>query len=111
MNRYRFGLLVGVLILLIIGGGLSTQLSGGVSDLSDLLPFLQTTSNPEASAMEAEPWQAEQFFLLIVFILFNMVGIGATIAVIMWFLHRGVSEARAEPEEESAKRGRARRSG
>lgn len=98
----RLGILVGILGLLFVGGALSIMLAQGSGYDSSLLPFLQTTSDAAGSTLSAEPWQAEQFFLLVVFILFNMLGIGATIAVVMWFLHRGVKVARAEAEQENA---------
>ena len=88
--KERMAVLIAALFILAAGGFITAILSG--NDLSDVLPFLIQTSDPEANPLRAEPWQAEQIFLLIGFILFNMVGIGATIAVIMWLLHRGVRQ-------------------
>lgn len=84
-------------VFILGAGGFITALLGG-SELSDLLPFLIQTSDPEANTLVAEPWQAEQLFLLVGFVLFNLVGMGATIAVLMWVLHRGVVGIRAEEE-------------
>ena len=92
----RLGILIGILAVLVVGGGLSILITGGDNNL---LPFLQQTSNPAGSAMEVESWQAEQFMLMVGFILFNLVGIAVTLAVIMWFLHRGVAISRAEEAE------------
>jgi hypothetical protein len=84
-----------ITVLMILGGsGFITAVLTS-HNISEVLPFLVQTSDPEASAMAAEPWQAEQIFILIGFILFNMIGIGVTIGLIMWFLHRGVAESRA----------------
>lgn len=88
----RLGIVFGILAILFVGGALSILLSDGGSSL---LPFLQQTADSEASTLNAESWQAEQLFLLIGFILFNMVGIGVTIAAIMWFLHRNVATVRS----------------
>lgn len=85
-------ILITVLMVLAGSGFITTVLTG--NDISEVLPFLVQSSDPEANAMAAEPWQAEQIFILIGFILFNLIGIGATIALIMWFLHRGVVESR-----------------
>lgn len=86
----------GVLVLLLIGGGLTAQLMSQ-GDASLLAPvLLQKTEIPDASTLAMAPWQAEQLVILVGFILFNLVGIAVTIAVIMWFLHRGVKSAEAE---------------
>lgn len=89
----RLGFLVFVLVVLAAGGMLTTLLANGGVD--NLLPFLHQTSNPEASTMMAEPWQLEQLFLLVGFILVNLLGIGVTIAIIVWFLNRQVSIVRS----------------
>ncbi len=91
----RLGVLIGILAVLAVGGGLSILITGG----DELLPFLQQTSNPAGSVMEAESWQAEQLVLMIGFILFNLGGIAITLAIVMWFLHRGVAISRAEEAE------------
>lgn len=98
----RLVIIVGILIVLAGGGMLTTQLVSQGSDLGSLMPYLQQTTDPAASPLQAEPWQAEQFILLVGFILFNMVGIGATIALIMWFLDRGVRISRAEAEQQES---------
>lgn len=92
----RYALLIGVLVLLVVGGGLTTLLSEGGT--SGLLPFLQQTSDASASPMQAETWQSEQLFLLIGFIVFNLVGIAATIALVMWFVHRQVKSVQQQDE-------------
>jgi len=86
----------GVLVVLLIGGGLTAQLisQGDSSLLSPVL--LKQTDVPDGSTMAMSPWQAEQLVIFIGFVLFNLLGIAVTIAVIMWFLHRGVKIAEAE---------------
>jgi hypothetical protein len=91
--------LIVALFILIAGGGLTMQLvSGGGS----LLPVLQQVSAPDASPTTVLPWKAEQFFLMVGFILFNLVGIGATLAVLFWLLDRGLRRSKAEASSESA---------
>lgn len=90
--RTKVTILVFILILLSAGGG-ATLLFNDVTPES-LPGALVKTSDPEASVFRAEPWQAQQFVWMVGFILFNMFGIGVTLAVIMWLLNRGVANAR-----------------
>lgn len=93
----RLALLIVILIVLIGGGALSTQLLNG--DASSFPAAVIQTSDIESSVFQAAPWQAQQFFLFVGFLVFNLLGIGITIALILWFLNRGVARARAtEPE-------------
>jgi hypothetical protein len=88
-----FAIIIAVILVLVIGGGLTAQIAqqGG----SGAIPvFVQQTENPDASVFETVPWKAEQLFLLVGFIVFNMMGIGVTIALIMWFLNRQVASAK-----------------
>jgi hypothetical protein len=60
--------------------------------------FVVQTDNPDASVFESVPWKAEQLVLLIGFLLFNLIGIGVTLALIMWFLNRQVKSVQgSEP--------------
>ncbi len=78
-------------IVLLVGGGLTSMiLVGGGRSL-----FIQQTDIPDASTMAAAPWQAEQLVLLVGFLLFNLIGMAATIAIVLWLLHRGVKQVRA----------------
>lgn len=90
----RFGLVIGLLLLLLVGGGLTSLLianeGGGV------LPVLQIVGSPEASSTVMTQWKANQLFALIGFLLFNLVGIAVTLAIILWLLDRGVRRAKAE---------------
>jgi hypothetical protein len=84
----RLAIVVAAVLVLLIGGGLTAQiLVGGGHSL-----FLTQSTDPDASVLSAAGWQAEQLVLFIGFILFNLIGIGATIALVMWILHRGVKE-------------------
>lgn len=89
----RLGILVAVVLLLLIGGGLTMQLiSNGEAGL---LPVLRQTANPDASVADVIPWKAEQFFLAVGFILFNLVGMGVTIALVVWLLDRAIRRSKA----------------
>lgn len=82
-----------LLFVLIVGGGLTMQLIS--SGAGSLLPTLTTTANPDASITTVTGWKAEQLFYLIGFIVFNLVGIAITLAIIFWFLDRGIKRNRA----------------
>lgn len=82
-----FIVVVIVLLVLIIGGGLTATL---IATNNSVLPVLTTTTVPDASPMVVVPWKAEQLFLLVGFLLFNLVGIAVTLAVIVWVFDRGL---------------------
>lgn len=92
----KFMIIAGVLVLLMIGGMATVMIGEG-----KIPGALVQTNNIEASVFTAADWQAQQFFLFVGFVLFNLIGISATIAVIVWLFHRGVARARAtEPQSE-----------
>jgi hypothetical protein len=80
---------------LIVGGGLTAQIAsqGGTATFPWVI---RSTDNPDASVMDMTPWKAEQLFLVIGFILFNLIGAGVTVAVVFWLLHRGVKQVKAQ---------------
>jgi hypothetical protein len=90
----RFIILLGIIIILLIGGGLTAQIAsqGGTFQVPAVI---RTTDNPDASALDMTPWKAEQLFLVIGFVLFNLIGAAVTVAVIMWLLHREVKRVKA----------------
>lgn len=90
----RLGIIIAVLLLLVIGGGLTAQLIS--SGQGGIIPVLRQTDNADASVSEVVPWKAEQLFLAIGFILFNLIGMGLTITLIIWLLDRGLRKSRAE---------------
>ncbi|PJF21171.1 MAG: hypothetical protein CUN56_12445 [Phototrophicales bacterium] len=90
----KYAILAFCLMILAAGGVLTViDQAGGVGNL---LPTLQQTADPAASTMAVEPWQAEQLFLLLGFIIFNMIGIAATIAFVMFVLHRNVRAVKGD---------------
>lgn len=98
----RFVILVIIIIVLLVGGGLTSML---ISSGGQVLPVLQQVSAPDASPTDVLPWKANQFFLLIAFVLFNLVGIAVTLAAIFllldWGLKRGKADAEAAGETDS----------
>jgi hypothetical protein len=90
-------MLIVLVLLLVIGGGLTSLLSS--SSGGTVLPILQQTNAIDASPTVMVPWKANQFILLVGFLLFNLVGIAVTIAIILWFVDRGVRKSRAEAQE------------
>ncbi len=97
----RFLVIVAVIIVLLIGGGLTSML---ISTGGQVLPVLQQVGSPDASPTEILPWKANQLFLLISFVVFNLVGIAVTIGAILllidWGLKRGKAEAASAPAVE-----------
>lgn len=80
-----------VVVILIIGGGLTSML---IANEGSILPVLTTTNVPDASPTTVLPWKAEQVFLLVGFILFNLIGIAATLALVFWLVDRGLRRNR-----------------
>lgn len=90
----RFAFFMFIILLLIIGGGLTAQIAseGGTFQIPAVI---RTTSNPDASVLDMTPWKAEQLFLVIGFVLFNLIGAAVTLAIVFWLLHRQVKRAKA----------------
>ncbi|MFO7323574.1 MAG: hypothetical protein DIU68_017735 [Chloroflexota bacterium] len=90
----RLGIIIAVLLLLVIGGGLTAQLIS--SGQNGIIPVLRQTDDADASVSDMVPWKAEQFFLAVGFILFNVLGMGLTIMAVVWLLDRGIRRSQAE---------------
>ena len=90
----RLAIVVGIVVVLLISGGLTAQILIGGDSL-----IITQSETPDASVLAAAPWQSEQLVLFIGFILFNLIGMAATIAIVMWFLHRGVKQGEAEQKQ------------
>jgi hypothetical protein len=88
-----FIVFVALLLILIIGGGLTSMLVA--NDGGGVLPILTTTNIPDASPTVVLPWKAEQFFMLVGFILFNLIGMAVTLALVFWLVDRGLRRNRA----------------
>ena len=90
----RLFVLIGLIVLLLIGGGLTMQLLSHGGSLQ--FPVLTQTVQPNASPTTLLPWKAEQFFLLVGFVIFNLVGIALTLALVFWFIDRGLRRGKAQ---------------
>lgn len=89
----RFTFFVVVIVVLLAGGGLTSLL---IATGGQVLPILQQVSAADASPTTMLPWKANQFFILIAFVLFNLVGIAVTLAIIMWVVDWGLKRGKAE---------------
>ena len=87
----RLGILAGIFIVLLAGGAISSGL------LSSDFTIHQTT-NPSGSVFTATSDQAAAFFLIVGFIIFNVLGAGLTIAGSFWVLNRQVKVVSQESE-------------
>ena len=91
----RLLLVVVVIVILIIGGGLTSQIASNGNQLA-IPGVIRQTNNPDASALDMAPWKAEQLFLFVGFILFNLIGIAVTLMAIFWFLNYQVKSVAAK---------------
>ena len=83
-------LLAFLVVVTIIGGVLT-------SGMWFELPFIKQTAEPMASVFEAPGEKALWLFAMIAFIIFNVIGAGLTIALVVWLLNREVKIANSMP--------------
>lgn len=93
----RLGILIALVILLIVGGGLTSQLAARQGNIQ--LPVIRETDDPNASALDMTPWKAEQLLLVIMFILFSpfppgIIPMAIGIMGLVWFLDWQVKSVR-----------------
>jgi hypothetical protein len=86
-----------IIFVLLAGGGLTSML---ISTGGQVAPILQQVSAPDASPTTMLPWKANQFFILVGFVLFNLVGIAVTLAIIFWVVDRGVKRSKADAQQD-----------
>ncbi len=91
----RLLIVVVVIVILIIGGGLTSQIASNGNQLA-IPGVIRQTNNPDASALDMAPWKAEQLFLFVGFILFNLIGIAVTLMAVFWFLNYQVKSVAAK---------------
>jgi hypothetical protein len=95
-----------VVFLVVVGGGLTVLLNENADRQPGQVPLgVVQSADPEASVFVATDWQAQQLFLLVGFLVFNLIGIGVTLALIFWFLSRQVANVRAAPTESKDDKG------
>ena len=79
-----------VLLVLLAGGAITSNLLS--SDLA-----IQQTTDPSGDFLTATPDQAVAFILVTGFIIFNVIGAGLTLTILLWLLNRQVKVARQSP--------------
>ncbi len=95
MKRALF--LIVIVVVLIGGGFLSTVIS---KQGARAVPgVLVQTNNPEASVTTVTPEKGALFFIFVAIALGSVVGMGAILAIIFWFLNRQVVRVRRQPNE------------
>ena len=102
----RLSILIVLVLLLIIGGGLTQQLARNSGKVN--LPTIQQTANPDGDPAQMTNWKAEQLFLIIMVILFSpfppgLIPMAIGIMVVMWFLDWQVRRAKKSPPRSSSK--------
>ncbi len=78
-----------VLVILLAGGAITSNLLS--SDLA-----IQQTTDPSGDFLTATPDQAVAFILVTGFILFNVLGAGLTLMIVIWLLNRMVTAVRQD---------------
>lgn len=91
----RLMIVFAVILILVISGGLTAQIASNGNQLS-IPGIVRQTTDPDASALDMAPWKAEQMFLFVGFVVFNLVGIAATLAALFWFLNRQIKHVSAK---------------
>jgi len=79
------------LVIVMIAGGVLT------SNVGLEIPTLIQSDDPNASYFEATPVQATQFVLWVGFVLFNVLGAGVTVMVLLWLGNWGVKSVENLP--------------
>jgi hypothetical protein len=87
----RTGILAVLMIIVITGG----VLSSGLFNINTLLVI--QTDNPDASAFEATPVQAFQFFFWVFFVIGNVAVVGGVLALVFYVLNRMLTQERSTP--------------
>jgi hypothetical protein len=91
----RLAIVFAIIVILVVSGGLTAQIASNGNQLN-IPGIVRQTTDPNASALDMAPWKAEQMFLFVGFILFNLVGIAVTIMAILWFLNWQIKKVKSE---------------
>jgi len=89
----RFTFFVVLILVLLVGGGLTSLL---IASSGQVLPFLTQVNVPDADPTAMLAWKANQFFIFIAFMLFNLVGIAVTIGILIWVIDWGLKRSKAD---------------
>ena len=79
-----------ILVILIIGGGLTAMIASSANGAADFLPVLTITADPNASSTIMQPWKAEQMFLFIGFVITSLIGMAVLLGIVFWLLDRSM---------------------
>ncbi|MEO8609745.1 MAG: hypothetical protein ABI690_17770 [Chloroflexota bacterium] len=95
----RLVILAVLIVVLIVGGGLTSQLAS--SNSGPQLPVLKQTDNPDGSPETMTAWKAEQLVLIIMFLLFSpfppgLIPMAIGIMVLMIVLDWGVKSSKKQ---------------
>lgn len=96
----RLVIVLAVIVLLIVTGGLMSQMASQGGNVA-IPGIIRQSTNPDASALDMTSWKAEQLFLAVGFILFNLVGIALTITLIVWFVNWQIKKSNAQGKRTS----------
>ena len=88
----RFTFFVVLILVLLAGGGLTSLL---ISSGGQVLPFLVQVNAPDADPTTMLAWKANQFFIFIAFVLFNLIGIAATLGILVWLIDWQLKRSKA----------------
>lgn len=91
MNRSAINLIIVVFVLLVVGLYFTAN--------GFHLPLVRQTVNAEASTIDLTDDKALMLVLLTGFVLFNMIGMAATLYLVMWGLNRFIIQANQQPNE------------
>src|SRR5689334_6690373 len=89
----RFTFFVVLILVLLVGGGLTSLL---IASSGQVLPFLTQVNAPDADPTTMLAWKANQFFIFIAFVLFNLVGIAATLGILIWLIDWQLKRSKAD---------------
>lgn len=92
MLRYSLLILMALLFFGLIAGA-------ALTDGGNPLPATEQVSSPEASVLEGTDNQYATFALLVLLVVGSLGGMGTGLAVLFWFLNRGVTRIQTEEDK------------
>lgn len=95
----RLAILFALMLIMVIGGGLTAQIQASGGELR-IPGVIRQTNDPNASALDVTPWKAEQLVIVVLFILFSpfppgLIPMAIGIMAVMWFLDWQIKRTKA----------------
>ena len=90
----QLSVLFALILLMVIGGALTYQISNSGSD-SLVAVTREQVDTPEASTLQVAPSQAGLLVIVVFAALGGLVSMGIGLAAAFWFLHRSVVESKS----------------